>query len=92
MISPGALGSAPHGLDYTGDPVLSAGWTLADFPTLSLPATLDSDGMPIGIQLTGPPNADLFLIEGGKLVEEVIGFDYRPTLKNSMVEADRRRQ
>ena len=29
-------------------------WTLSDFPTMTLPYALGANGMPLGIQLTGP--------------------------------------
>ena len=74
LISPGATGTAPEGLSYTGDPALSRPWTLADFPTLTLPHALAPNGLPVGIQVSAPPAADEQLLEIGKLLEEVIAF------------------
>ena len=80
LISPGARGAAPRGLDYTGDPIVSAPWTLADFPTLSLPLKLDSSGMPVGIQLTAPPRSEGLLLEIGRWFEDFIGFNHQPRI------------
>ena len=82
LISPGARGGAPRSLDYTGDPIVSAPWTLADFPTLSLPVALDSDGMPVGIQLTAPSRSEGLLLEVGRWFEEFVGFNHRPKVGN----------
>ena len=80
ILSPGARGPAPRGLDHTGDPIISAPWTLADFPTLSLPLTLDGNGLPLGIQVSAPPKEDNFLLEVGRWLERLVGFDARPDL------------
>jgi len=80
LITPGALGPAPQGLAYTGDPVLSGPWTLADFPTLTIPTSLASNGMPVGIQVTAPPMQDSLLLSIGKAMEEVIEFRSRPPI------------
>ena len=80
ILSPGATGAAPAGLASTGKPLLQAPWTLADFPTVSLPLTLGSEGLPLGIQLTGPPLGEPALLEAARWVERFIGFDARPPL------------
>ena len=82
LISPGARGGAPRGLEHTGDPIVSAPWTLADFPTLSLPVALNSEGMPVGVQLTAPPHSEGLLLEVGCWFEEFVGFDHQPPISN----------
>ena len=82
LISPGARGGAPRGLDHTGDPIVSAPWTLADFPTLSLPVALNSDGMPVGVQLTAPPHSEGLLLEVGRWLGEFVGFDQQSPIGN----------
>lgn len=77
IVSPGATSVAPPGLESTGDPSVQAPWTLADFPTLSLPLSL-SNGLPVGIQLTAPPLMEDRLIGAGLWVEEFIGFQDLP--------------
>ncbi|PIE80779.1 MAG: amidase [Chloroflexi bacterium] len=52
-LSPPAVGSAPFGLDSTGDPVMNLPWTHSGLPTLSLPAGFNGQGLPMGLQVTG---------------------------------------
>jgi Asp-tRNA(Asn)/Glu-tRNA(Gln) amidotransferase A subunit family amidase len=53
LLVPAARGPAPLP-DTTGDPVLNAPWTLLGVPSLTVPVTLDDDGLPLGIQLVAP--------------------------------------
>ena len=57
-ISPSAVGAAPAGLESTGDPVMNLPWSQAGFPVLSLPSGRSAEGLPLGLQLTAPPDAD----------------------------------
>jgi aspartyl-tRNA(Asn)/glutamyl-tRNA(Gln) amidotransferase subunit A len=79
LLTPGAPGPAPAG-KATGDPVMQAPWTLADFPTMTLPFALASNGMPLGIQLSAAPHHEGLLLEAAKAIEEVIGFKAQPKL------------
>jgi Asp-tRNA(Asn)/Glu-tRNA(Gln) amidotransferase A subunit family amidase len=83
VLTPGATGPAPRGLETTGDPVLSAPWTLADCPTLSMPLCLH-DGLPLGIQLTAPPMEEARLLAAGLWLERRIAFRDRPTVRSAM--------
>jgi Asp-tRNA(Asn)/Glu-tRNA(Gln) amidotransferase A subunit family amidase len=78
VVSPGAPGPAPRGLETTGSPRFQIPWTLADFPTVSLPLALGHDGLPLGIQVTGPPLDEGALLETSRRIEETIGFDAVP--------------
>jgi Asp-tRNA(Asn)/Glu-tRNA(Gln) amidotransferase A subunit family amidase len=78
ILSPGAPGPAPAGLASTGAPLLQAPWTLADFPTVSLPLGLTPSGLPIGIQLTAPPLGEGALFDVSRWMEEFIGFSAAP--------------
>ena len=80
ILSPGAPGPAPEGTGHTGSPVISAPWSLADFPTLSLPHCLNSSGMPIGVQLSVRPNDEGRLFSIGRRCEELFDFRHRPDL------------
>jgi aspartyl-tRNA(Asn)/glutamyl-tRNA(Gln) amidotransferase subunit A len=77
LLTPGAPGPAPAGT-ATGDPVMQAPWTLADFPTMTLPLALASNGLPLGIQLSAAPLHEGLLLEAAKAIEEVIGFKEKP--------------
>lgn len=58
LLTPGAPGAAPHGLGCTGNPVMQALWTIMGVPTISLPTRLNKDGLPLAVQLVGPPLAE----------------------------------
>jgi Asp-tRNA(Asn)/Glu-tRNA(Gln) amidotransferase A subunit family amidase len=78
LLSLGAKDTAPEGLGYTGDPAFSGPWTLADFPTITLPHSLASNGMPVAIQLSAPPMQESLLFHGARIVEEILGFSHTP--------------
>ena len=63
-----AAGTAPEGHDWTGDPVFNAFWTYAGTPCVNLPL-LEVDGMPLGVQLTGPRGADGPLLRTARWLE-----------------------
>lgn len=52
-LSPAAPGPAPLGLANTGDPIMNLPWTQAGLPTITLPAGLSEQGLPLGLQVTG---------------------------------------
>ena len=72
LMTPAAPGTAPEGLTTTGDPVMNGPWTLADFPTMTLPHAVGANGLPIGVQLSGPPMQEGPLLDLGKAVGAVI--------------------
>jgi len=78
LMTPPARGAAPKGIGATGDPLMNGPWTLTDFPTMTLPTAVNSDGLPIGVQLTGPPLQEGSLLEIGKTIEAVVGFRAQP--------------
>jgi Asp-tRNA(Asn)/Glu-tRNA(Gln) amidotransferase A subunit family amidase len=80
LLTPAAPGTAPQGLAATGDPVMQAPWTLADFPTMTLPSGLGANGLPLGIQLSAAPLHERLLLEAAKAIEAVIGFTAKPVL------------
>lgn len=63
-----SAGPAPKGLDWTGDPVFNAFWTYAGTPCVNLPL-LEVDGLPMGVQLTGPRGGDGPLLRTARWVE-----------------------
>jgi aspartyl-tRNA(Asn)/glutamyl-tRNA(Gln) amidotransferase subunit A len=80
LLTPAAPGPAPAGIGATGDPVMQAPWTLADFPTMTLPFAVASNGLPLGIQLTAAPVHEGLLLEAAKAIEQAIGFKAKPNL------------
>jgi aspartyl-tRNA(Asn)/glutamyl-tRNA(Gln) amidotransferase subunit A len=79
LMSPAAPGTAPEGISTTGDPVMNGPWTLSDFPVMTLPHAVAENGLPIGIQLTGPPLGEGKLLDIAAQIEEVIGFSAQPS-------------
>lgn len=71
-LSPPALGAAPAGLDGTGDPVMNLPWTHAGVPTLTVPAGLDEQGLPMGLQLAAGWQQDELLFGWGKQIEAAL--------------------
>jgi Asp-tRNA(Asn)/Glu-tRNA(Gln) amidotransferase A subunit family amidase len=71
-VSPSAPGPAPKGLESTGNPVMNLPWTHSGLPTLSLPAGIDKQGLPLGLQVAGVWLGDEILIEYGSQLEKAI--------------------
>jgi Asp-tRNA(Asn)/Glu-tRNA(Gln) amidotransferase A subunit family amidase len=62
LITPAAPGTAPKGLESTGDPSFCSLWTLCGMPALSLPLMRGADGLPMGVQLVGARGTDARLL------------------------------
>jgi Asp-tRNA(Asn)/Glu-tRNA(Gln) amidotransferase A subunit family amidase len=74
LLTPAAPGTAPRGLDSTGDPVFCSLWTLCGMPALSLPLMRGENGLPMGVQLVGSRNGDARLLRTARwLVAQVAG-------------------
>jgi Asp-tRNA(Asn)/Glu-tRNA(Gln) amidotransferase A subunit family amidase len=62
ILTPAAPGTAPRGLDSTGDPAFCTLWTLSGMPAISLPLMRGMNGLPLGVQLVGPREGDARLL------------------------------
>jgi len=62
ILTPAVIGTAPKGLESTGDPSFCTLWTLTGLPALSLPLLRGSNGLPLGVQLVGPRHDDARLL------------------------------
>ena len=62
IVTPAALGTAPKGLESTGDPVLATLWTYCGTPALSMPLARGDNGLPLGIQLVAARGDDARLL------------------------------
>jgi Asp-tRNA(Asn)/Glu-tRNA(Gln) amidotransferase A subunit family amidase len=62
ILTPAAAGTAPRGLDSTGDPAFCTLWTLCGMPSLNLPLMTGANGLPLGVQLVGPRHGDARLL------------------------------
>jgi Asp-tRNA(Asn)/Glu-tRNA(Gln) amidotransferase A subunit family amidase len=66
ILTPAATGTAPKGLESTGNPVFCALWTYCGMPALSVPLMQGSNGLPLGVQLVGPRDGDARLLRTAK--------------------------
>jgi Asp-tRNA(Asn)/Glu-tRNA(Gln) amidotransferase A subunit family amidase len=71
-ICPSAVGTAPRGLESTGDPVMNLPWTQAGLPAINLPAGKNQVGLPLGLQVVGNWYKDESLLFWAKDLEKVL--------------------
>ena len=62
VVTPAAPGTAPRGLDSTGDPAFCTLWTLCGMPALNLPLMRGVNDLPMGVQLVGRRDGDARLL------------------------------
>jgi amidase len=72
LVAGSALGEAPAGLASTGDPAMNRIWTLLGLPCVSLPAGQGPSGLPVGVQLVGPPGGDAALLAAAAWAEAAL--------------------
>jgi Asp-tRNA(Asn)/Glu-tRNA(Gln) amidotransferase A subunit family amidase len=72
LLAPSALGVAPEGLDYTGDPVMCRPWTLLGLPAANIPAARRADGLPVGVQAVAPGFDDIGFLRDLVSIEAAI--------------------
>lgn len=53
LLAPSTLGEAPAGIEATGDPLFSRGWSLLGLPCIHLPFARGRNGLPVGLQIVG---------------------------------------
>ncbi len=73
LLTASAPGEAPPGLAGTGDPAMSRIWTLLGLPCLTLPCAEGPSGLPVGVQLVGPPDGDAGLLAAAAWAEAALG-------------------
>lgn len=76
LLAPGTTGPAPTA-DSTGDPALNSPWSYTGLPVVGLPATWTADGLPLAIQLVGPPWREAELLAVAAWCEQVLGVETR---------------
>lgn len=62
ILCPAAPGTAPEGLDWTGDAIFNGLWTFCGTPAITLPLLTGENGLPMGVQLVGPVGGDARLL------------------------------
>jgi len=70
LLTPSAPGIAPVGLRSTGDPIFNGVWTLLGNPCMTYPVARSSNGLPLGVQVIGPVDADECLMATTKWMQE----------------------
>jgi aspartyl-tRNA(Asn)/glutamyl-tRNA(Gln) amidotransferase subunit A len=73
MLVPTAPGPAPEGIEGTGDASLLSPWSLVGFPAATVPCGLASNGLPLGLQLVGPPGGDGTVLAAAEFAESLLG-------------------
>ena len=58
VLSPGATGEAPVGLDSTGDPVFIRVWNFLHAASANIPLCVGPGGMPVGVQMVAARGCD----------------------------------
>ncbi len=74
-IAPAATGTAPKGLESTGDSIMNLPWTHCGLPVLNLPSGKDENGLPFGLQLVGKWHEDESLLTHSTNIEKALGFE-----------------
>jgi Asp-tRNA(Asn)/Glu-tRNA(Gln) amidotransferase A subunit family amidase len=76
-LTPAALGAAPEGLASTGDPRCNLPFTALGVPALALPFARSKKGLPLGLQLTAPPEREDLLLAAALACEKALGLPPR---------------
>jgi Asp-tRNA(Asn)/Glu-tRNA(Gln) amidotransferase A subunit family amidase len=75
ILTPAAPGTAPRGLDSTGDPAFCTLWTLCGMPAVNLPLMRGTNGLPLGVQLVGPRAGDARLLRTARWLAAQVAAD-----------------
>jgi Asp-tRNA(Asn)/Glu-tRNA(Gln) amidotransferase A subunit family amidase len=70
LLTLSAQGSAPLGLDNTGDPLFCRIWTALHTPSVNVPAARGDNGLPIGLQVVGLPMHDALVLSAAHVLQQ----------------------
>jgi Asp-tRNA(Asn)/Glu-tRNA(Gln) amidotransferase A subunit family amidase len=73
ILTPAVAGTAPAGLESTGEPTFCTLWTMLGLPSVSLPLLQGANGLPLGVQLVGPRHGDARLLRTARWLAESVG-------------------
>jgi Asp-tRNA(Asn)/Glu-tRNA(Gln) amidotransferase A subunit family amidase len=73
ILTPAAEGTAPAGLESTGEPTFCTLWTLLGLPAVSVPLLRGANGLPLGVQLVGARHGDGRLLRTARWLAESVG-------------------
>ncbi len=72
-----ATGEAPADLTQTGNPAFCTIWTLCGIPAVSIPTGRGPEGLPLGLQIAGPKNADGMVLATARWCDEQLAWTHR---------------
>ena len=72
LLAPSVLGEAPPLAEGTGDPLLCRAWTALGTPAVSVPGLTGPAGLPVGVQVIGPPGKDELALAGAHQIATII--------------------
>ncbi len=72
-LAPAATGTAPEGLESTGNSIMSLPWAQCGLPVINIPTGLDDRGLSFGTQFVGRWFCDEEMIGWLKDIEKVFG-------------------
>jgi Asp-tRNA(Asn)/Glu-tRNA(Gln) amidotransferase A subunit family amidase len=72
LLTFSAPGSAPKGLDSTGDARFNQLWTLMGVPCVNVPATIAEGGLPVGVQVIARFGDDAGALAAARFVEAAL--------------------
>lgn len=81
VITPSAPTPALPGLQSTGDASFNSPWSLAGFPSITIPSGLTIDGLPQGLQFITKPHEEAKLFAVARWCEDKLGSIGDPSLK-----------
>ena len=70
ILTPAVAGTAPAGIESTGEPTFCTLWTMLGLPSVSLPLLQGANGLPLGVQLVGPRHGDGRLLRTARWLAE----------------------
>ncbi|MGH7399033.1 MAG: amidase [Candidatus Rokuibacteriota bacterium] len=73
VLTPAVAGTAPVGLESTGEPTFCTLWTMLGLPSVSLPMLQGANGLPLGVQLVGPRHGDARLLRTARWLAASVG-------------------
>src|SRR5213079_2400376 len=71
LLTPAATCPAPAAAT-TGDPAFNSPWSYTGLPTVSFLAGWDREGLPLGVQLVGPPWSEAELLATAVWTEQAL--------------------
>jgi amidase len=73
VLTPAVTGEAPHGLEWTGEPIFLRPWSMLGLPAATVPVGMSASGLPIGVQLVGRRAGDRAVLEAADRLFDGLG-------------------